>query len=124
MDDTRILEYDSLTWGSLVGERWAMARRVLPTRIMMRDYNLFRVCCAVEILASCGKEVKHGCRSVVKVVKKMLSYCIGELFCDDIETGLPNEEIISITFKITPYFGCEGIFMDEDNLLANLKVRM
>jgi hypothetical protein len=120
--NTRILEHDSLTWGSLVGERRATVGQVLPTRITMRDYNPFRVRRALEMLASRGaapgKEVKLECGSVVKVVKEMSSYRGGEWFCDDIETSLPYVE------TITPYPGCEGIFMDEDNLLAEVRTEV
>jgi len=117
--NTRILEHDSLTWGSLVGERRATVGQVLPTGITMRDYNPFRVRRALEMLASRGagpgKEVKLECGSVVKVVKEMSSYRGGEWFCDDIETSLPYVE------TITPHLGYEGIFMDEDNLLAEVR---
>ena len=88
----------------------------------MRDYNPFRVRRALEMLASRGagpgKEVKLECGSVVKVVKEMSSYRGGEWFCDDIETGLPYVE------TITPYLGCEGTFMDEDNLLAEVRTEV
>jgi hypothetical protein len=120
--NTRILEHDSLTWGSLVGERRATVGQVPPTRITMRDYNPFRVRRALEMLASRGagpgKEVTLECGSVVKVVKEMSSYRGGEWFCDDIETSLPYVE------TITPYLGCEGIFMDEDNLLAEVRTEV
>jgi hypothetical protein len=120
--NTRILEHDSLTWGSLVGERRATVGQVSPTRITMRDYNPFRVRRALRMLASRGagpgEEVKLECGSVVKVVKEMSSYRGGEWFCDDIETGLPYVE------TITPYLGCEGIFMDEDNLLAEVRTEV
>ena len=120
--NTRILEHDSLTWGSLVGERRATVGQVLPTRITMRDYNPFRVRRALEMLASRGaepgQEVKLECGSAVKVVKEMSSYRGGEWFCDDIETSLPYVE------TITPYPRCEGIFMDEDNLLAEVRTEV
>ncbi|KAF8502715.1 hypothetical protein F5888DRAFT_1114705 [Russula emetica] len=111
-------EHDSLTWGSLVGERRATVGQVLPTRITMRDYDPFRVRRALEMLASGragpGKEVKLECGNVVKVVKETSSYRGGEWFCDDIETSLAYVETIML------YLGCEGIFMDEDNLLAEV----
>ncbi|KAI0280921.1 hypothetical protein BGY98DRAFT_961275 [Russula aff. rugulosa BPL654] len=120
--NTRILEHDSLTWGSLVGERRATVGQVTPTWITMRDYNPFRVRRALEMVTSRGagpgKEVTLECGSVVKVVKEMSSYRGGEWFCDDIETGLPYVE------TLTPYFGCEGIFMDEDNLLAEVRTEV
>jgi hypothetical protein len=120
--NTRILEHDSLTWGSLVGERRATVGQVTPTRITMRDYNPFRVRRALEMLASRGaepgKEVTLECGSVVKVIKEMTSYRGGEWFCDDIETSLPYVE------TVTPYPGCEGIFMDEDNLLAEVRTEV
>lgn len=118
--NTRILEHDSLTWGSLVGERRATVGQVTPTRITMRDYNPFRVGRAEEMLASRGvangpgMEDKLECGSVVRVVNETSSYRGGEWFCDDIETSLPYVE------TVTPYQGCEGIFMDEENLLAEV----
>jgi hypothetical protein len=120
--NTRILEHDSLTWGSLVGERRATIGQVLPTRITMRDYNPFRVRRALEMLASSGagpgEEVRLECGSVVKVVKEVSTYRGGEWFCGDIETSLPYVE------TITPYLGCKGIFMDEDNLLAEVRTEV
>lgn len=120
--NTRILDLDSLTWGSLVGERRATVGQVLPTRITIRDYNPFRVRRAVEMLAlrgvEPGKEVKLECGSVVKVVKEMSSYRGGEWFNDDIETSLPYVE------TIRPYPGCEGIFMDEENLVTEVRTEV
>ena len=120
--NTRILEHDSLTWGSLVGERRATVGQVSPTRITMRDYNPFRVRRALEMVTSRGagpgKEITLENGSVVKVVKEISSYRAGEWFCDDIETSLPYVE------TVTPYFGCEGIFMDEDNLLAEVRTEV
>ena len=114
--NTRILEHDSLTWGSLVGERRATVGQLLPTRITMRDYNPFRVRRALEVLGGeAGKEVELECGSVVKVVEEKSSYRGGEWFSDDIESSLPYVE------TVTPYEGCEGIFMDEDNLLAEVR---
>jgi hypothetical protein len=120
--NTRILEHDSLTWGSLVGERRATVGQATPTRITMRDFNPFRVRLALEMLASRGagpgEEVKLEGGSVIKVVKEMTSYRGGEWFCDDIDTSLPYIE------TVTPYVGCEGIFMDEDNLLAEVRTEV
>ena len=120
--NTRILEHDSLTWGSLVGERRATVGQVSPLQITMRDYNPFRVRRAREMVASRGaepgKEVKLECGSVVKVVEEMSSYRGGEWFRDDIETRLPYVE------TVTPYPRCEGIFMDEDNLLAEVRTQV
>jgi len=120
--NTRILEHDSLTWGSLVGERRATVGQALPSRITMRDYNPFRVRRALEMVTSrgagAGQEVTLECGSVVKVVKEMTSYCGGEWFCDDIETSLPYVETVA------PYPGCDGIFMDEDNLLAEVRTEV
>ena len=120
--NTRILEHDSLTWGSLVGERRATVGQVSPSRITMRDYNRFRVRRAREMVASRGagpgEEVTLECGSVLKVVEEMSSYRGGEWFCDDIETSLPYVE------TVTPYLHCEGIFMDEDNLLAEVRTEV
>ncbi|KAI0298783.1 hypothetical protein B0F90DRAFT_1731051 [Multifurca ochricompacta] len=123
---TRILEHDSLTWGSLVGERRATVGRSHPmARITMRDYNPFRVGLAFARTGSVegggsggegeGREVEMECGSVLKVVTKPSVYPAGEWFCDDVETRMPYVE------TITPYPGCEGIFMDEDNLLAEVR---
>ena len=121
-DNTRILEHDSLTWGSLVGERRATVGQVSPLQITMRDYNSFRVRRAREMVASRGAEpgtvVKLECGSVVKVIEEMSSYRGGEWFCDDIETRLPYVE------TVTPYPRCEGIFMDEENLLAEVRTEV
>jgi hypothetical protein len=117
--NTRILEHDSLTWGSLVGERRATVGQVLPTRITMRDYNPSRVRRALALAGGeAGREVTLECGSVVKVVKETSVYRGGEWFCDDIESGLPYVE------TVTPYVGCEGIFMDEDNLLAEVRTKV
>jgi len=116
--NTRILEHDSLTWGSLVGERRATVGQVLPTRITMRDYNPFRVRRALALVGEAGREVKLEGGSVVKVVKEKSVYRGGEWFCDDIESSLPYVE------TATPYHGCEGIFMDEDNLLAEVRTEV
>jgi hypothetical protein len=105
-----------------VGERRATVGQTSPTRITMRDYNPFRVRRALEMLASRGggpgKEITLESGSVVKVVKEMSSYRGGEWFCDDIETGLPYVE------TVTRYDQCEGIFMDEDNLLAEVRTEV
>jgi hypothetical protein len=122
--NTRILEHNSLKWGSLVGERRVTVGQgqILPTRITMRDYNPFRVRGALEMLASRGagpgKEVKLNCGSVVKVVMEKSSYPGGELVRRDIETSLPYVE------TITPYPGCEGIFMNEEILLAEVRTKV
>ena len=120
--NTRILEHVSLTLGSLVGERRATVGQVSPTRITMRDYNPFRVRRAREMVTSRGagpgKEVKLECGNIVKVVEETSSYRGGEWFCDDIETSLPYVE------TVTPYPLCEGIFMDEDNLLAEVRTEV
>ncbi|KAH9963629.1 hypothetical protein BC827DRAFT_1266400 [Russula dissimulans] len=116
--NTRIVEHDSLTWGSLVGERRAMVGQLRPTRIMMRDYNPFRVRRALERMGGAGKELKLECGSVIKVIDEMSVYRGGEWFNDDIETSLPYVETTTL------YTGCEGIFMDEDNLLAEVRTEV
>lgn len=113
--NTRLLEHDSITWGSLVGERRATVGQVSPTRITMRDYNPFRVRLALARTGGPEKELELECGSVMKVVKEKSTYRGGEWFCDDIESSLPYVE------TVTPYTGCEGIFMDEDNLLAEIR---
>ena len=118
-ENTRILEHDSLTWGSLVGERRATVGQLLPTRITMRDYNPSRVRHALALTGGeAGRGVTLECGSVVKVVNDMSVYCGGEWFLDDIESSLPYVE------TVTPYLGCEGIFMDEDNLLAEVRTEV
>jgi len=112
--NTRILEHDSQTWGSLVGERRATVGQVNPTRITMRDYNPFRVRRALARTGGPGKELELECGSVMKVVTETSTYRGGEWFTDDIESSLPYVE------TVTMYPGCEGIFMDEDNLLVEV----
>ena len=117
--NTRILEHDSLTWGSLVGERRATVGQVRPTVITMRDYNPFRVRRALARTGGgAGAEVKLECGSVIKVVDNTSVYRGGEWFYDDIESSLPYVE------TVTPYPGCEGIFMDEDNLMAEVRTEV
>ncbi|KAF8502735.1 hypothetical protein F5888DRAFT_1631828 [Russula emetica] len=111
--NTRIQERDSLTCGSYVGERCAT---VLPTRITIRDYNPYRVGRALALLGGAGREVTLESGSVVKVVKEPSVYRGGEWFRDDIETSLPYVETAA------PYKEdeCEGVFMDEDNLVVEV----
>ena len=117
--NTRILEHDSVTWGSLVGERRATVGQLLPTRITIRDYNPSRVRHALALAGGeAGREVTLECGSVVKVVKETSAYRGGEWFLDDIESSLPYVE------TVTPYLGCESIFMDEDNLLAEVRTEV
>jgi hypothetical protein len=117
--NTRILEHDTLKWGSLVGERRATVGQEAPTRITMRDYNPSRVQRALVLAdGEAGREVKLECGSVVKVVKETSVYRGGEWFLGDIESSLPYVE------TVRPYEGCEGIFMDEDNLLAEVRTEV
>lgn len=113
--NTRIQESDSLTCGSHVGERRVM---VLPTRVTVRDYNLYRVRRALGLLGGAGREVTVECGSVVKVVREPSIYRGGEWFRNDIETSLPYVE------TVVPYkeddSECEGVFMDEDNLVVEV----
>jgi len=113
--NTRILEHDSHTWGSLVGERRATVGQVRPTRVTMRDYNPFRVRRALARTGGPGNEIKLECGSVMRVVDETTTYRGGEWFVDDIESSLAYVE------TVMPYPGCEGIFMDEDNLLAEVR---
>jgi hypothetical protein len=117
--NTRILEHDSLTWGTLVGERRAMVGRLRPTTITMRDYNPFRVRRALARTgARPGVELKMKCGSVIRVVDDASVYPGGEWFREDVETSLPYVE------TVTPYPRCEGIFMDEDNLLVEARTEV
>jgi hypothetical protein len=111
--NTRIQESDSLTCGSHVGERRAT---VLPTRITIRDYNPYRVGRALALLGGTGREVTLESGSVVKVVKEPSVYRGGEWFRDDIETSLPYVET-AVPYKEDE---CEGVFMDEDNLVVEV----
>ncbi|KAF8488247.1 hypothetical protein F5888DRAFT_1342986 [Russula emetica] len=111
--NTRIQERDSLTCGSYVGERCAT---VLPTRITIRDYNPYRVGRALALLGGAGREVTLESGSVVKVVKEPSVYRGGEWFRDDIETSLPYVE----TAALYKEDECEGVFMDEDNLVVEV----
>jgi hypothetical protein len=116
--NTRVLEHDSLTWGSLVGERRATVGQLRPTRITMRDFNPFRVRRALARTGGPGKEVTLECGSVIKVVDETSVYRGGEWFCDDIESSMPYVE------TVTPYEGCENIYMDEDNLVAEVRTEV
>jgi len=113
--NTRVLEHDSYTWGPLVGERRATVGRMRPTRITMRDYNPFRVRRALARTGGPEKELKLECGSVIKVITETSTYRGSESFYDDIKSSLPYVE------TVTEYPGCEGIFMDEDNLLAEVR---
>ena len=91
---------------------------VLPTRVTVRDYNLYRVRRALGLLGGAGREVTVECGSVVKVVREPSIYRGGEWFRNDIETSLPYVE------TVVPYkeddSECEGVFMDEDNLVVEV----
>ena len=116
--NTRVLEHDSHTWGSLVGERRATVGQVSPLRITMRDYNPFRVRRALARTGGDDKELELECGSVMKVVDEKSTFRGGEWFTEDIESNLPYVE------TVTPYPDCEGIFMDEDNLLAEVRTKV
>jgi hypothetical protein len=111
--NTRIRENDSLTCGSHVGERRAT---VLPRFVTIRDYNRYRVGRALALLGRAGREVTLENGSVIKVVKEPSVYRGGEWFRDDIETSLPYVETV-VPFKEDE---CEGVFMDEDNLVVEV----
>jgi hypothetical protein len=87
---------------------------------VMRDYNPFRVQHALALLGGAGRKVMFECRSAVKVVKEPSVYRGGEWFRDDIVTSLPYVE------RNTPYTddSCEGVFMDEDNLLVSVRTEV
>jgi hypothetical protein len=118
--NTRVLEHDSPTWGALVGERRATVGEELPPRITVRDYNPFRVRRALVRTGGPGNEIKLECGSVMKVVDEKSVYYKGEGegFVDDIESSLPYVE------TVTPYPGCEGVFMDEDNMLVEVRTEV
>jgi hypothetical protein len=115
-EGTRILEHESLTWGSLVGERRATVSQARhQARITMRDYNPFRVGLALQRTGSPEREIKFLSGATMKVVTTPSLYAAGDLFSHRVETRMPYVE------TVTPYPGCEGIFMDEDNLLAEVR---
>ena len=116
--NTRVLEHDSYSWGSLVGERRATVGQIIPKLITVRDYNPFRVRLALARTGGPEKELKLECGSVMKVITERSTFRSGEWFCDDIESSLPYVE------TVTPYPDCEGIFMDEDNLLADVRAEV
>jgi hypothetical protein len=116
--NTRVLEHDSLTWGALDGERRATVGLVPPTRITMHDYNPFRVRRALARTGGPGNEMNLECGSVMKVVSEKSVCHKGEWFVDDIESNLPYVE------TVTPYPGCERVFMDENNLLAEVRTEV
>jgi hypothetical protein len=116
--NTRVLEHDSHTWGSLVGERRATVGQELPTRITMRDYNPFRVRCALGRTGGPGNEIKLECGSVMKVVAEKSVFRKDAWFVDDIESSLPYVE------TVTPYPECAGILMDEGSLLAEVRTEV
>jgi hypothetical protein len=109
--NSRILERDSITWGGLSAERHAAA--VLMSRIMIRDYNPYRVRHALALLGVAGREVTLACGSVVKVVKEA-SIHPGGFFHDDIETSLPYVE------TVTSYDGCRDVSMEDNYLVAEV----
>jgi hypothetical protein len=116
--NTRVLEHDSHTWGSLVGERRATVGQEFPTRITMRDYNPFRVRRALARTGGPGNEIELECGSVMKVVVEKSVFRKDAWFVDDIESSLPFVE------TITPYPGCVGILMDEGSFLAEVRTEV
>jgi hypothetical protein len=118
--NTRVLEHNSHTWGTLVGERRVTVGHELPPRITVRDYNPFRVRRALARTGGPGNEIKLECGSIMKVVDEKSVYHKGEGegFVNDIESSLPYVE------TVTPYPGCEGVFMDEDNLLVEVRTEV
>jgi hypothetical protein len=116
--NTRVLEHDSLTWGALDGERRATVGRLPPTRITMHDYNPFRVRRVLARTGGPGNEIELECGSVMKVVAEKSVCRKGEWFVDDIESSLPYVE------TVTPYTECERVFMDENNLLAEVRTEV
>jgi hypothetical protein len=118
-EGTRILEHDSHTWGSLVGERRAtVGQKRLVARITMRDYNPFRIALALARLGGPEMETEFPSGCKMKVVTAPSSFDAGDLFSHRVETRMPFVE------TVTPYPGCEGIFMDEDNLLVEVRTKV
>jgi hypothetical protein len=118
-EGTRILEHDSHTWGSLVGERRAtVGQKRLVARITMRDYNPFRLALALARLGGPNLETEFPSGCKMKVVTAPSSYNAGDLFSHRVETRLPFVE------TVTPYPRCEGIFMDEDHLLVEVRTEV
>src|SRR5713226_7207786 len=73
---------------------------------------------ALAMFGAAGREVTLACESLVKVVKETSVYHGGEWFCSDIETSLPYIE------TITPYNGCENVFMDEHYMLVERRTEV
>ena len=88
----------------VVGERRAT---MLRTHIIIRAYNPFRVQRSLKLFGG-AKEVTLESGNVAKVVKEPSVYRGGELFCNDIETGLSYVETIA------PYGWCNEILLDMD----------
>jgi hypothetical protein len=84
----------------------------------MHDYNPFRVRRALARTGGPGNEMNLECGSVMKVVDEKSVCHKGEWFVDDIESNLPYVE------TVTPYPGCERVFMDENNLLAEVRTEV
>jgi hypothetical protein len=116
--NTRVLEHNPHMSGSLVGERRATVEQVRARSITMRDYNPFRVRQALARTGGAGKEIELECGSVMKVVDETSVYPKGDWFDADIESSLPYVE------TVTPYPGCEDIFMDEVNLVAEVRTEV
>jgi len=89
-------------------------------RITIRDYNPYRVGRALALLGGAGREVTLENGSVVKVVKEPSVYRGGEWFREDIETSLPYVET-AVPYKEDE---CEGVFMDEDNLVVEVRTEV
>ena len=112
---SRIQDYDLIMWWSLCGERCVSTTL---SHIVMRDYNPYRVGRALAMFGAAGRKVMLACGSLVKVVKETSVYHGGEWFCSDIETSLPYIE------TITPYNGCENVFMDEHYMLVERRTEV
>jgi hypothetical protein len=117
-NNTHALELMWLPSGALDGERRAMVLQVPLTRIMMHDYNPFRVRRALARTGGPWNEIKLECGSVMKVVAEKSVCRKSEWFVDGIESSLPYVE------TVTPYPGCERIIMDVNYLLAEVRTEV
>jgi hypothetical protein len=70
----------------------------------------------LALLGGAGREVRLDNGSLVKVFKEPSVYRGGEWFCEDIETSLPYVETAA------SYDWCNGILMDNDNLVVGRTV--
>jgi hypothetical protein len=114
----RVLGTGSHIYGSLTGERRVTVLVPERTCIVMRDYNPFRVQRALALSGGTGRDVLLECGSHVRVVKEPSVH--PAWFRDELETSLPYVETVTPCTDDT----CEGVFMDEDSLLVQVRTKV